>query len=781
MDKEVLKISVRELIEAILHFGDLDSGFCSQAIAVEGTKAHKLIQKSRGEEYAYEVPVSYEYEEDGISLRVEGRIDGIIQNEGELIIEEIKTTSLPIDKIEEDFNLLHWAQAKCYGFIYGKDCVIDKIGIQLTYFNREEKNSKEFLKVFSKEELRDFFLYLVQSYLKWVKIRIEWEKVRDKSIKELPFPYETYRKGQREMAIGVYRTIVSEKKLFARAPTGTGKTMGTIFPSIKAMGEGHASKIFYLTPKTTTGEAAWNAVNILKKAGLHLKTISLTAKEKMCTNNIYSCKGEDCPYALGYYDRIDNAIEEAVKSEDFTMDKVLEYSKKHRLCPFEFSLDLSLYCDFIICDYNYLFDPRVYLKRFFNSQGSYVFLVDEAHNLVDRGREMFSAALYKKDFLDLKRALKDINGNLSKHANSINTAFISMRKKCEENSGNIVQKDKPEEFILLIEEFVFMCEKSFENGFRPLDSLLNLYFEALNFIKVSKIYDDAYITFIEKKGGDVLIKLFCLDPSKHLAYGFKRGRGGILFSATLSPMDYFYELLGGEKEDYKIGIPSPFPYENLCVVLADGISTRYKDRENTYEKVAHMIYGMAASKTANYIAYFPSYEYMNSVYNIFKEKYEDINIILQSKSMSEEERKSFLDSFKAQNKETLLGFAVMGGIFGEGVDLVGERLSGVAIVGVGLPQICIERDLIRDYYNKRKRNGFEYSYVYPGINRVLQAGGRVIRSEEDRGVLLLIDDRFSTVRYKKLLPNEWSNIKKVRSPKQALDIMKSFWNGMDRQ
>lgn len=779
MDKEVLKISVRELVESILHFGDLDSGFLSQSRAVEGTKAHRLIQKSRGENYSCEVPVLYEYEEEGILLKIEGRMDGVIQNEGELIIEEIKTTSVSIDRIEEDFNILHWAQAKCYGFIYGKDYEIDRIGIQLTYFNREEKNSKEFLKKFSIEELRDFFLYLVESYLKWVRIRKNLEKIRDESIKNLHFPYETYRKGQREMAIGVYRTIVSEKKLFARAPTGTGKTIGTIFPSLKAMGEGFACKIFYLTAKTTTGEAAWNAVNLLKENGLHLKTISITAKEKMCINNVLSCKGEDCPYALGYYDRIDGAIEEAVKLENFPMDIVLEYSKKHMLCPFEFSLDLSLHCDFIICDYNYLFDPRVYLKRFFNSSGNYVFLVDEAHNLVDRGREMFSAELFKKEFLDLKRDLKGVNDFLAKQANSINTAFISMRKRCEENGGNVVLREKPDEFIVLIEEFVFMCEKNFENGYYKKDNLLELYFKALNFIKISKMYDDSYVTFIEKRGGDVLIKFFCLDPSKFLAQGFKRGRGGILFSATLSPMDYFYELLGGEEEDYRIGIPSPFPYENLCVVLADSISTRYKDREDTYKDVAQMIYNMAASKTANYIAYFPSYEYMNSVYDIFKEKYEDINIIIQSKSMDEEERRSFLNSFSAQNKETLLGFAVMGGIFGEGVDLVGERLSGVAIVGVGLPQICIERDLIRDYYNKRKKNGFEYSYVYPGINRVLQAGGRVIRSERDRGVLLLIDDRFSTRRYKTLLPNEWRNIKRVRNPKEAGDVMKRFWNSVD--
>lgn len=778
-NKKVFRISVRELVEQVLRSGDIDSGYAGVAKALEGTRVHKSIQKSRKEGYSAEVPVSYDYEDENLILKIDGRIDGVFERVDGVTIEEIKTTSTPLEYVDEDFNEVHWAQAKFYGYIYGNKNGLNNIEIQLTYFNREEKDTKVLPKNFTIDELKDFFFETVEKYLRWARWIVQWELIRDKSIVDMAFPFDSYRKGQREMAVAVYKTIAAEKKLFARAPTGTGKTMGVLFPAIKAMGEKKVSRIFYLTSRTTIGAAALKAVEVLRKRNLRIKSISLTAKEKICLSPGSRCCGEECQYAAGYYDHINSALDDILERDDITSDVVLEYAKKHSVCPFEFSLDISLFCDCIICDYNYLFDPRVYLKRFFMTRGDYTFLVDEAHNLVDRGRDMFSASLNKRDFLDLKKLFKGKNKSLYKVADEINTHFISIRKKCEEeSSGYIVNKETPDELVLMLKEFADACEGYFEieRNREMMEKVRDIYFDVLNFIRTSESYHDGYITFVIKRGNDVEVKLFCLDPAKNLEEGFKRGKSAILFSATLNPIDYFYDLLGGCEGDYKTRIPSPFPPENLLVVLGDRISTKYKNREATYGEIVEMIYSMASSKIANYMVYFPSYDYMNKVMDEFKVKYSEVDTVCQKPDMTEEERKEFLDKFSVDNVNALVGYAVMGGIFGEGIDLVGERLSGVAIVGVGLPQICLERDLIKDYYNNKNNRGFEYSYVYPGMNRVLQAAGRVIRTENDRGVVLLIDERFSYNLYNRLLPDEWRFIKKVKTPQKLKENLLSFWN-----
>ncbi len=778
-NKKVFRISVRELVEQVLRSGDIDSGYAGVAKALEGTRVHKSIQKSRKEGYSAEVPVSYDYEDENLILKIDGRIDGVFERVDGVTIEEIKTTSTPLEYVDEDFNEVHWAQAKFYGYIYGNENGLDNIEIQLTYFNREEKDTKILPKNFTIDELKDFFFETVEKYLKWARWIVQWELIRDKSIVDMAFPFDSYRKGQREMAVAVYKTIAAEKKLFARAPTGTGKTMGVLFPAIKAMGEKKVSRMFYLTSRTTIGAAALKAIEVLRERNLRIKNISLTAKEKICLSPGSRCCGEECPYAAGYYDHINSALDDILERDDITSDVVLEYAKKHSVCPFEFSLDISLFCDCIICDYNYLFDPRVYLKRFFMTRGDYTFLVDEAHNLVDRGRDMFSASLNKRNFLDLKKLFKGKNKSLYKAADEINTHFISIRKKCEEeSSGYIVNKETPDELVLMLKEFADACEGYFEieRNREMMEKVRDIYFDVLNFIRTSESYHDGYITFVIKRGNDVEVKLFCLDPAKNLEEGFKRGKSAILFSATLNPIDYFYDLLGGCEGDYKTRIPSPFPPEKLLVVLGDRISTKYKDREATYGEIVEMIYSMASSKIANYMVYFPSYDYMNKVMDGFKVKYPEVDTVCQKPDMTEEERKEFLDKFSVDNVNTLVGYAVMGGIFGEGIDLVGERLSGVAIVGVGLPQICLERDLIKDYYNNKNNRGFEYSYVYPGMNRVLQAAGRVIRTENDRGVVLLIDERFSHNLYNRLLPDEWKFIKKVKTPQKLKENLLSFWN-----
>jgi len=775
--KESVKVSVRNLVEFVLMHGDIVSGFTGSSRNTDAIKAHQIIQKAYGEGFSKEVPLSFSVEAEDIILEIGGRIDGLYVGEDKVIIDEIKTTTLDLDLVEEDYNLLHWAQAKCYAYIYSMQNNLDHISVQLTYYNLDSKEIKKFLKELKLEELRSFFSNLVQDYLHWAQVMVSWNEKRNEAIAKLNFPFEVYRKGQRELAVAVYKTIKEGNKLFAQAPTGIGKTMATLFPTIKALGEGHTSKIFYLTAKTITRTIAEKAINNLKDNGLKLKTLTLTAKEKICFKEKAECNPEKCEYAKGHFDRVKDALEDIFKQDSFTRELIEVYSRKHTLCPFEFSLELSNWADCVICDYNYAFDPSASLKRFFmEGGGDYAFLIDEAHNLVDRAREMFSSQLNKKQFLELKKATKLAAPKLSKILNKINTAFIELRKECEENEDSrIIQKEAPKELYGVLSEFLASAEKELlehKTAFYN-EELLELYFNVYGFLKTAEYYDERFITYAQNIGNDVIIKLFCLDPSKLLGEGMKKGKAAVLFSATLSPIDYFRDILGGDEKSYRIRLASPFPRENLCLIVQDKISTKYKRREFTYDKIAEAVSTLARSKKGNYLIFFPSYQYMNEVYKRFIVLNTEVTVLVQTTGMSEEEREKFLDSFSAELNNTLVAFAVMGGIFGEGIDLTGDRLSGAIVVGVGLPQVCLERDIIRDYFSETKEMGFEYAYIYPGMNKVMQAVGRVIRTEEDRGVVMLIDERFSDNTYRRLFPPEWQVIKATNNIGETLQ---DFWN-----
>ncbi|KYH28722.1 ATP-dependent DNA helicase [Clostridium colicanis] len=781
-EKTIIKISVRNLVEFVLRSGDLVSTFTGSSRNVDAIKVHQKIQKSAPKEYKSEVALSYTIEDEGIILEVGGRADGIIEEEDRIIIDEIKTTTVPLEFVEEDYNELHWAQAKCYGFIYSKENNLENICIQLTYYQMDTKEIKRFMKTFDFKELEEFFYSLVDQYMDWAKMQQSWVEERNRSIVEMLFPFKSYREGQRRLAVAVYKTIVEEKKIFAQAPTGIGKTLASLFPSIKAMGEGHTSKIFYLTAKTITRTAAEKAVEKMRNKGLRIKSLTITAKDKICFKEEKNCDPEKCEYARGHFDRVNEAIKDIFKEDNLCREIVEEYSRKHRVCPFEFSLELANFSDCIICDYNYVFDPRVYLKRFFlEGTTDFTFLIDEAHNLVDRAREMFSAELSKKEILKLKKDTLDKAKEVSRILNKINSEMIKFRKLCEENGGNAyIDKEPPKDIISLLREFSFHAEKWFlenkDSNENFKDELMEFYFNVLNFIRTFDGYDDTYVTYAEKLGDEVKLKLFCLDPSLLLQEGMKRGRASILFSATLMPMDYFVDILGGDENSYKIRLNSPFRRENLCLMMDSSIATTYKMRKFTYDKIVEDIERIFESKRGNYLVFFPSYEYMNEVYTRYSLKNPHVKTLCQSSFMMEEEREEFLNSFSKDNKEGLIGFAVMGGIFSEGIDLTGDRLIGTIIVGVGLPQISLERNIIKDYFNHKNNKGFEYAYMYPGMNKVMQAAGRVIRTEEDKGVVLLIDERFSYPSYYKLFPREWRNLILLKNSKEIDRIVKDFWN-----
>lgn len=771
-----IKVSVRNLIEFVLRSGDIDNSFMSMSRAVDGTKAHQKVQKSYGLEYKPEVTLKHSINYDIFTIELQGRADGIINLPDQIIIDEIKSTTKDLDGISEDFNELHWAQAKCYGYIYCLQNNLDSINVQLTYFHIESEEKKIFLRKYSLVELERFFYFLIDKYTEWASVTFFWGETRNNSIKDLIFPFESYRRGQRELAVAAYKTIKEGKNLFAQAPTGIGKTMSTLFPAIKSIGEQTTSKIFYLTAKTITREVPINSMGLMTKNGLRMKTIAITAKDKICLNDEVKCNPRDCSYAKGHYDRVNKAIMDIFGNEDLmNRDIIISYAKKHNVCPFEFTLDISLWADVIICDYNYVFDPQVYLKRFFEgSLEDYVFLVDEAHNLVDRSREMFSTQINKSSFLELRSIFKDDYKSIYNSLTKINISLNSIKKELNIDK-EYYQKEEISDLYYPIKKLITVLEPWLieEKNHEEYQKVLELYFNIITFNKISDFYDNHYVTSINIESKDLILKLYCVDPSYLLKEALTRAKASILFSATLTPIDYYMDLLGGSSGDYNIKLSSPFPRENLCLMVANTISTKYKDRENTYLSIVEYIEEFVTVKRGNYFVFFPSYVYMNRVYEIIIDKNPELNIAIQDSFMNEIEREEFLSKFDKENN--LIAFAVMGGVFSEGIDLTGDKLIGSVIVGVGLPQICFERNIIKDYFNHNGEEGYEYAYTYPGMNKVLQASGRVIRSPYDRGAILLIDDRYGTNKYKSLFPKEWLRYKSIRSKTEIRNGLYKFW------
>ena len=776
--KSELKIAVRELVEHVLRSGDLIFEFLGSSRPLEAIRAHQKIQNSRPDTYRAEVAVTRQVETDRFRLMISGRIDGVYTETQSTVVEEIKTTTRNPDYFAKNENPIHWGQVKTYAYILGKDRGLDEISTLLTYYRLDTAEIRQFRRTFSISELEVFFNDLVERYLKWAAAIIDWPAQRDESIRNLKFPFVNYRHGQRRMIAGAYRTIRDQGQLLVQAATGIGKTIAVLYPAVKALAEGLSRKIFYLTARTTGQLIAENALDELRAKGLRLKSLTLTAKDKICFCPGSACHPEECEYARGHYDRINDAIAAIFVLDALTREKLAHTAKKFKVCPFEFSLDLSWYADCVICDYNYVFDPRVYLRRFFQEEnGDYIFLIDEAHNLVDRSREMFSAEISKQPILDLRRHLRNQLPHIFKSLGRINAWLVKARKKCAESDYPIAEQNLPDDLIPLLRGFLFISERwlaqNIKTAFR--EALLNLYFTVSGFIRVADQYDQSYASCYEKIGKDLKLKLFCVDPSVHLEKVMLRCQSAIFFSATMTPMDYFRNILGCDPTAQYLNLDSPFPHENLGIFISDQISTYYRHRDQTVSQVSRIISALVGQKKGNYLLYFPSYAYMRKIYESFTTRNPQTETILQTPGMKESERESFLKRFAYDNPQTLVGFAVMGGIFGEGIDLVGDRLLGAVVVGVGLPGISLEKELIKEYFNATLGAGFEYAYLYPGINRVLQAAGRVIRTENDRGVVLLIDQRYGRFQYKTLLREEWDPIS-VQDEQQLVNALQKFWN-----
>ncbi len=777
--KTEIRVSVRELVEYSERTGDLNLTLFGGENPVRAIRIHQAIQKSRPAEYAPEMQVLYETELEGYLIKIGGRIDGVYEYHGHAVIDEIKTTKKSLPAVQEEENKMHWGQAKCYGYIYAVQHSLTKIAIQLTYYNIDEKDKLEIRREFDVKELESFFDELIRKYIAWADTTSKWVKKRNETLGETEFPFKRYRAGQEKMIQKVASALEDREDILIQAPTGTGKTMAVMLPAIKKMVKDKDLRVFYLTARTTGRKAAEKCLDILRGNGLSIKHISLTAKDKICFNPDKACNGAECSYAKGFYYRINEAVRDAFQRDRFSMDAIQEYAEKHRLCPFEFSLELALWVDVIICDYNYVFDPRVYLRRFFDMyEGRNMLLVDEAHNLVDRSREMFSASLQKSTVLALRRRLKNALPNIYRRLGSINSFFLKERRAIPEDSPSITRDSYPDELCGLLRKFLQETEqwlaRNQQADFR--EDLTEFYFDARRFVNTAENYDSGYATYYLLENAEFLIRLFCIDPGRHIQDVLKKCHATVFFSATLEPMDYFARLFGCSYDIRRLTLPSPFISENLKIMVAGGISVMYRHRNATRHMVGEMINSLVSARKGNYLVFFPSYAYMKMVCGVFKSPDEETDILVQNPGMSEAERDSFLASFKDNNSRYLIGFAVMGGFFAESIDLVGNKLTGAVIVGVGFPKINTERELIKGYFNKLDHSGLAFAYQIPGMIKVLQAAGRVIRSETDRGAVLLIDSRYPEEPYRNMMPYDWKP-QFVRDAEDIGSALGRFWDG----
>ncbi len=812
-----IRLSVRELVEFVLRSGDIDSRQAAggkKAAMQEGSRLHRKIQRRMGASYQAEVAMKYILEEENFRLQIEGRADGVIEETNGWAIDEIKCMYMDISRLEAPIPV-HLAQAMCYAYFLCLDKELTSVGVQMTYCQIETEEIRRFREKKTAQELKTWFAGLIGEYRKWADYQYVHHLRRQESLKKLTFPYP-YRRGQKELAVDVYRSIIRKRNLYIQAPTGIGKTLSTLFPSLKAMGEGYGEKLFYLTAKTITRQVAQEGLDILRKNGLFFSSVTITAKEKLCVLEKPECHPDACPYARGHFDRVNAAVFALIHQETaIDREKLIAYAKQYQVCPFEFCLDISLWVDGIICDYNYVFDPNVRLKRYFaeGKQGDYLFLIDEAHNLLSRAREMYSAVLVKEDVLLIRRLVKERSPKLARLLDACNKSLLEYKRHCE----TYVVLEEISHLALQVmgifsELEVFMEEYT---DFPDRDMVLEFYFQIRDFMTIFEQLDGGYRIYSQMtEDGRFQIRLFCINPSGPLRSCMDQGISTILFSATLLPMLYYKELLSGEPEGYAIYAESPFSRENRLLLVARDISSKYSRRnQREYQKAAEYVEKIVGGRKGNYMVFCPSYQYMGELVRALEVKNggkisgtggtevsggvgEDgkregeeegreemkFRLLVQESRMDEEEREAFLREFlqegqeeeisgreiltekRAGKKKSLVALCVMGGIFGEGIDLKEESLIGVIVIGTGLPMVCAEQEILKTYFEEKQKPGFAYAFQYPGMNKVMQAAGRVIRTVKDEGVIALLDERFLWSDYLALFPREWADFKTVTLP-----------------
>lgn len=774
--KEIV-LSVHGLVDFLLRSGNIDNRIFNNSSMAEGSRVHLRYQQIQNNNYLSEEELSCEIVVDDFKFVISGRADGIILGKKTPIIDEIKSTVIELEKFYEENKNWHLGQAKVYAYMYAKENELDTMGVRLTYISQKDDEDKLIMNFsYSFDELEEFITNLCVDYLSFYKM-IDLHKNQVKiSADALDFPYGNYRPGQRDLAKYVYGTILNEDTLFIEAPTGIGKTISTLFPAIKSIPKCGSEKIFYLSAKAMAKEVAFDASKLMLEKGLDAKVIKLNSKEKMCFTGEHRCNPDECPFAIGYYDKLRSILTEIVQNESLINDEVIyKYANRYQVCPFELQLDVSLFCDLVICDYNYLFDPIVYLKRYFElSKTNYVALIDETHNLVDRSREMYSISLELNEFLKVQKKFKKFKHPKFKRSLKKIIVYLNDIKECEDKYM-IQEEDFDPYFYELLMNYFKQCQDILKN-FPEVnyDIFIDNFRNVNRFLKISEFISKGFITYYEKNEDDLFVHIKCVDSSKLVKDTLKKLKSSIFFSATLTPIDYYVKCLGGNDDTPIMKLDSPFPSENCLTIVRSDLSTRYKDRINTYKEISKTIDLVIKKKVGNYLVFFSSYQYLEEVYSRMDFD-ENIRYIKQTRDMEDKDKNKFLSYFEVDPNKTTVGFAVLGGIFSEGIDFYSDKLIGAIVVGVGLPQISFERDLIKEHFDSEEINGYEYAYVNPGITKIIQAAGRVIRSENDKGIIVFIDDRFKQFKYRNILQKQYKNNQYVTNERQIEFLLEQFW------
>ncbi len=765
-------VSIGEMVQLVLRSGDIDSRASAGGRMEEGQKVHRLLQSAYDEGWEKEVPFKKTFEAQGI--QIQGRADGVFERR---LIHEIKSTRRSLADWDTDGLEIHWAQAMCYAYLLAEAEGLEEVEILLTYYNDRTEDRKDLRRKYIPAYLKAYVEDLITRYAVWHQLQLQWAQKRSQGLQAMPFPYGDYRFGQRKLAAAVYTTIRDGLLMMAEAPTGVGKTISTLFPALKAMGEDRIDKIFYLTAKTVARTVAEDAAQDMRRAGGRVKSVTLTAKDKICFTGEKKCTPVDCTYARGHFDRINDCLMDALQNEDhMDRERVVFYAEKHHVCPFEFSFDMASFSDVVICDYNHVFDPLVKIQRFFSEVTErYAFLVDEAHNLPARARDMYSAQVVKDELTTLRKAfprkaapyrelgklvktLKETPNFLEARGKDYITDPLPSPLICSQTRKCF---DAASAYIADTEGFELPREES--------EILSNLY----RFDAISELFSGGYIWLESTQGGGTG-RLMCIDPSELLRNCYQQAVSTVIFSATMAPYPYYEEVLGlvGCR---KLVLDSPFPQENRLMLHGGGVDTRLRSRETSYGPIADYIEALVQGRQANYLVFFPSYDFMNRIGDLLASRNASWILHPQAPGMTDAEKVAYLSVFEAEGDQTVIGLAVLGGSFAEGIDLSGSRLEGVAIVGLGTPYVSTENSIIQMYYDSLDKDGYTYAFVYPAINKVVQAVGRLIRTETDRGVVLLLDDRYQSRRYQNLFPKTW-HLKRLHRCAEVHELHMKFWD-----
>lgn len=789
----VTELSVGELCETALRGGDLFAPRAKMYAAAKEDKIRRRLQSEAGLAYMPDLPLSHTCLLEGMYYTVSGNADGVVKKDGAFLVESVQCVRGAA--FYEPPREIFLAELKCYAYFLSVREELSLVSAELVYFDVDREKVKRFSYCFDVDTLREYYIGLLK------KISKRAEFLRRRTALELPtassarFPYRELREGQEIMIREGYSAIRRGQRLFVEAPTGTGKTISALYPAVRALGDGYTDKIFYLTAKASTRREAYSAAANLFLAGVRLRTVVITAKEQCCLcatrSADGSCSAAECEFARGYYDRVNDAIFELLEGQNGYPRKQIEaVAKKYRICPYELSLDLSEFCDIVICDYNYAFDPSVYFRRYFSAdgmKGKYTFLIDEAHNLPDRAREMYSASLCRSAFEGLLSACAEEDGSPTAILDSALLAFRPLYGLCRDTltkdadgreQGFFAAKQPPLHFDEAMAEFVRKSDAWYRRNRRHAlaEPLAKLSSAVRRYLLVNEYFDRGFLSYVQVLNGDITVKSCCLDPSPILDQLLHRASASVFFSATLTPFDYYCSILGGKEKGAEVSLPSPFDSENLCVAVASYVSTRFEERQKNVGRFATLIAATVSARHGNYIAYFPSYDCLESVLKVFVKKYPKVETVVQKRHMGIKEREEFLLAFREDVGHLRVGFCVLGGAFSEGVDLPGSRLIGAIVFGVGLPGLSDERNMLRDYADPDGIDGYDYAYTFPGMNRVLQASGRVIRQAEDRGVVVLADDRYLLPKYRALFPNHWKNIQCAGNASSLAEVVKRFWD-----